>query len=211
MPIKTDTEISSDSSDETIAPTSPVSAPPSPKKKRAVRKKKTVKAAEDEAVDDVVDDVVEHINPVCTKKARGRPPKPIEEKLAKKTVIKEKIIYMVPDADGNYKKVKNPVLTKRDLKKIELEKQKEKKELELGKVLIAKKNGQVDKRSSKPRTPAQLEATKKLLAANEKRRQLQKEMKNTETKQMIKDSVIEVVNQPFYEPKKVDPYENMRF
>tara|TARA_A100001201_G_scaffold103604_1_gene88882 strand:+ start:7431 stop:8081 length:651 start_codon:yes stop_codon:yes gene_type:complete len=211
----TDHSITSDS-DETIAPPeSPTvsSAPPSPaKKNRKPRKSKARSKSEDDVKDDVQDDVViEHVNPVCNKKPRGRPKKPLEEKLAKKVVVKEKVIYMVPDKDGNYKKVKNPALTQRDIKKIELEKEKEQKEIELGKVLVTKKNGKIDKRSSKPRTPAQIEATKKLLAANEKRRQMQKQIKDTETKQMIKDSVKEVVNEPFYEPKKHDPYENIRF
>ena len=63
------------------------------------------------------------------------------------TIVKEKVIYMIPDKDGGYKKVKNPELTKRDLVRIEREKELQAKEQELGKRLLAKKNGKLDKRS----------------------------------------------------------------
>ena len=127
MPIKSDTELisDSDSSDSTLEPHSPASVPTSPKK-NTVRKKKTVKDVVTDEANDVKEHVKEHVNPIC-KKPRGRPKKSLEEKLAKKTIIREKIIYMIPDSDGNLKKVKNPELTKRDLKRIELEKQKEEK------------------------------------------------------------------------------------
>ena len=214
--INSNTDINSDTDETLEPPESPVvvnSTPPSPAKKsrkpQKPRKPKNECKSEDDVKQD--DDIQEHVNPVCTKKPRGRPPKSEAEKLAKKTIVREKIIYMIPDSDGNLKRVKNPELSKRDLKKIELEKEKEKKEIELGKMLVAKKNGKIDKRSSKPRTPAQIEATRRLLAANEKRREMQKQMKNSEKKQMIKESLKEVVAEPFYEPKQVDPYENMKF
>ena len=61
----------------------------------------------------------EVLSPVKKKKPKGRPPKPLEEKLAKQTIVKEKIIYMIPNENGGYDKVKNKQLTARDIKKIE--------------------------------------------------------------------------------------------
>ena len=125
------------------------------------------------------------------------------------TIVKEKVIYMIPDKDGGYKKVKNPELTKRDLVRIEREKELQAKEQELGKRLLAKKNGKLDKRSvgGKTRSPAQIEATKKLLEANRIRREANKKLKDHEkketTKKLVKESVREVVSEPFYEPKHI--------
>jgi len=125
------------------------------------------------------------------------------------TIVKEKVIYMIPDKDGGYKKVKNPELTKRDLVRIEREQELQAKEQELGKRLLAKKNGKLDKRSvgGKTRSPAQIEATKKLLEANRIRREANKKLKNHEksesTKKLVKESVREVVSEPFYEPKHI--------
>jgi len=136
------------------------------------------------------------------KKPKGRPKKPLEEKLAKQVITKEKIIYMVQNDKGEYEKAKNPKITARELKKIELQKEKEKKEIELGKTLQTRKNGKLDNRSVKTRTPAQIEATKRMLEANKKRREEKGKYKKEENKQIIKDSVREVVNEPFYEPKK---------
>ena len=122
----------------------------------------------------------EVLSPVKKKKPKGRPPKPLEEKLAKQTIVKEKIIYMIPNENGGYDKVKNKQLTARDIKKIEEEKKITEMEKELGKKLLRKSNGKLDKRSigEKTRTPAQIEATKKMLAANEKRRAAQRELKD---------------------------------
>ena len=154
------------------------------------------------------------VEPQYKKKPKGRPKKPIEEKLAKQVITKEKIIYMVQNEKGEFEKAKNPKLTAKELKKMELEKEKERKEIELGKRLQTRKNGKIDNRSSKPRTPAQIEATRKLVEANKKRREEKNKYKKEETKQIVKDSVREVVNEPFYQPKpvkKIDPYENLVF
>lgn len=148
------------------------------------------------------------------KKPKGRPKKPLEEKLAKQIITKEKIIYMVQNDKGEYEKVKNPKITARELKKMELQKEKERKEIELGKTLQTRKNGKIDNRSAKTRTPAQIEATKRMLEANKKRREEKKNYKKEADKQVIKDSVREVVNEPFYQPppqKPVDPYANLKF
>ena len=160
----------------------------------------------------------EVLSPVKKKKPKGRPPKPLEEKLAKKTIIKEKVIYMLPDDKGGYTEQKNKQLTKRDLKKIEERKKVEEMEKELGKKLLTKKNGKVDKRSigEKTRTPAQIAATKAMLAANEKRRAAQRELKDlkkeTKTKEIVKQSLEEVIYKPSPKPDiKPDPYANIRF
>jgi hypothetical protein len=195
------------SSDESIEPQSP--------------NETTVEVIEEEDYDYLVkqkhkeiykDD--SEVKPKKEKKPKGRPKKPIEEKLAKQVITKEKIIYMVQNDKGEYEKAKNPKLTAKELKKMELEKEKEKKEIELGKRLQTRKNGKIDNRSAKTRTPAQIEATRKLVEANKKRREEKSKYKKEEHKQIVKDSVREVVNEPFYQPKPVkpiDPYENMRF
>ena len=119
---------------------------------------------------------------------------------------------MVQNDKGEFEKAKNPKITARELKKIELQKEKERKEIELGKTLQTRKNGKIDNRSAKVRTPAQIEATKKMLEANKKRREEKNTYKKAEDKQIIKDSVREVVNEPFYEPPKpLNPYKNLIF
>lgn len=152
------------------------------------------------------------------KKPKGRPPKPLEEKLAKQTIVKEKIIYMIPNENGGYDKVKNKQLTARDLKKIEEEKKITEMEQQLGKKLLRKSNGKLDKRSigDRTRTPAQIEATKKMLAANEKRRAAQKELKDLKKENKTKEVVKEALNEVIYKPSKKaepkpTPYDNLRF
>jgi len=191
-----------DSSDESIEPESP--------------NETTIKVMEEEEPQEE-DEEYNYIVKSKTKekkKPKGRPKKPLEEKLAKQVITKEKIIYMVQNDKGEYEKAKNPKLTARDLKKMELQKEKERKEIELGKRLQTRKNGKVDNRSAKTRTPAQIEATKKLVEANKKRREDKNKYKKEETKQIVKDSVREVVNEPFYQPKPakvIDPYAGMIF
>ena len=172
---------------------------------------------EEEVVKEVVkEDPVEPVKKVVKKKKVGRPAKPLEEKLAKQVVVKEKIIYMVQNDKGEFEKAKNPKMTARDLKKIQLEKEKEAKELELGKKLLAKKNGKIDTRSTMKRTPAQIEATRKMVEANKLRRAEKNKATKKENKEIVKasvkESVKEVLQEPFYEPaKQVDPYANMIF
>jgi hypothetical protein len=194
-----------ESSDETIEPTSPVM--PVVKETKKKKSKKTLTKQEKEEIDDYNSSFnVEPQYKEVKKKGKGRPPKPIEEKLAKQVVVKEKIIYMVQNEKGEFEKAKNPKLTVKELKKIELNKQKEQKEIELGKTLQTRKNGKIDNRSAKTRTPAQIEATKRMVEANKKRREEKAQYKEKENKtilkEAVKDSVREVVNEPFYEPKK---------
>jgi hypothetical protein len=173
---------------------------------------------EEEVVKEVIKEAepVEPVKKVVKKKQVGRPAKPLEEKLAKQVVVKEKIIYMVQNDKGEFEKAKNPKMTARDLKKIELQKEKEAKEIELGKKLLAKKNGKIDNRSVKQRTPAQIEATRKMVEANKLRRAEKSKATKKENKEIVKESVKEsvkeVLQEPFYEPAKpVDPYANMIF
>ena len=158
-------------------------------------------------------------SPVKKKNKVGRPEKSLEEKLAKKTIIKEKVIYMIPDENGGFKEQKNKQLTARDLKRIEDKKKVEEMEKELGKKLIQKKNGKVDKRSigGRTRTPAQIEATKKMLEANKKRRAAERELKDvkktTKHKEVVKEALEEVIYKPSKkpEPKPPSPYDNLKF
>ena len=194
-------------SDETIEPQETVV--------EEIKLKNNKKIIQDEVQDE------ELLSPV--KKKKGRPAKTehekLEEKLSKKTIIKEKIVYMIPDESGGYKQVKNKQLTARDLKKIEERKKAEQMELELGKKLLRTKSGKVDKRSigERTRTPAQIAATKAMLEANVKRRQAQKELKDmkkeNKTKEIVKQSLEEVIYKPSKkpEPKPPSPYDNLKF
>ena len=132
------------------------------------------------------------------KKKMGRPKTHTKEVIHK---IHEKVIYMIPDGNGGFEEVKNPKpLCKKDLKKIELEKQVKQNEIELGKKLVRKKNGTTDLRSKNKRTEKQIENAKKLVEFNKKKREeklkLQKEQLNNTIKEQVQDSMIEVVSKP---------------
>ena len=125
---------------------------------------------------------------------------------------------MIPDENGGFKEQKNKALTSRDIKRIEDKKKVEEMEKELGKKLIQKKNGKVDKRSigMKTRTPAQIEATKKMLEANKKRRAAERELKDvkktTKHKEVVKEALEEVIYKPSKKPDpKPSPYDNLKF
>ncbi len=200
-------ESDAEESDETIEPQDEVV--------EEIKLKNNKKLIKNEVQDE------ELLSPV--KKKKGRPAKTehekLEEKLSKKTIIKEKVIYMIQDPEsGGYKEVKNKQLTARDLKKIEERKKAEQMEIELGKKLLRTKNGKVDKRSigEKTRTPAQVAATQKMLEANIKRRQAQKELKDmkkeTKTKEIVKEALEEIVYKPSKKPDpKPSPYDNLKF
>ena len=166
--------------------------------------------------------------PKKVKKKMGRPRLSKEEKMAKRVVVKEKVIYMVQNADGDFEKVRRPILSKTELKKAEREKARVEQEVELGKKLAARKNGIVDKRSANKRTAAQIAATQRMVSANKARKAARDAEKEAKTKKIVKESLKEVVSEPvekppekpFYEPKstpapaapvKEDPYKNMVF
>ncbi len=119
-----------------------------------------------------------------------------------KEIYKEKIIYMVDCGNGNYLECDSkPKLTKKELQKIENEEGVSKKEIELGKKLIRKKNGTADNRS-KPRTEKQIAANKKLGELSKQRNLKKKEDKKSELNTQIKSALIDVVSRPIEQTKK---------
>ena len=123
-------------------------------------------------------------------------------------VIKEKIIYMMPDGNGDYKKVKPPVITDIQRKKQEQIKKNEAEFEEIQekatKLLRKTKHGKVDGRSQK--TPAQLKALEKArekakIARDAKLKEKREKDKN-ELKETITDSVLDVVSKPATEIKE---------
>tara|TARA_R110000824_G_scaffold229618_1_gene417284 strand:+ start:58 stop:864 length:807 start_codon:yes stop_codon:yes gene_type:complete len=131
------------------------------------------------------------------KKSRGRPKKTLEEKLSKKTIIKEKIIYMIPNESGGYDPIKNvKPLSKAHLQKIENEKKVAEEEILIGKRIVRTKSGKGDQRSIKPRSEAQIAHSKKFVAMMAEKRKKKIEEINSNTKAIIKESIVEVVTQP---------------
>ena len=121
--------------------------------------------------------------------------------------IQEKIIYMIPDGSGGYEQINNPKpLTKKDLKKIELEKDAKHDEIEIGRKLIRKKNGSTDMRSKNTRSEKQIENSKKLVEYNRKKKEeklkLKKEELNNTIKEQVEDSMINVVTKPISQIKE---------
>jgi len=147
-------------------------------------------------------------------KEQGKSVKETKPKTHTKEVIKkEKVIYMIPDNNGGYTEVKKPPkLTKKDIKKHENELAVQKQEELIGKKLVRKKNGTVDKRSANTKTvrsPAQIEASKRLVELNKKRREdrlkakEQKEKSKLEDiKEEISDTIINVVSKPIQQVKE---------
>ena len=132
------------------------------------------------------------------KKPKGRPPKPIEEKLAKQIITKEKIIYMIPDDSGGYTEFKNQKLTKKDMRKIENDKLFKKEQEEVGKKLIQKRNGALDKRSlpKKEPTQKQIDARLNFVANNKKRAEDRRKLKNDDISRIVHNTVVDVVKTP---------------
>ena len=193
--------MSDSESDSSIEPNeTPVIQPKIKKKKKIVQKVVEVEVTDDE----------EEPPPPKVVKKKGRPFRTEEEKNAKQIITKEKIIYMIPQEDGTYKKTKAPT-SERAMKKIQLQQDLEKKEKTLGKQLLARKNGKVDKRSLGKRSEAQIKATEIMLAKNKIRREMKAKEKEQQQKkslkETVKDSVREVVKEPFYEPKPAKPVE----
>jgi len=140
---------------------------------------------------------------------RGRPPKPIEEKLAKKVIKKEKIVYVIQDSDGKLTRKDPDKMGIRDLKKLKIEDEAQKQELEYGKKLARLKNGKA--KIPKTRTEAQKKATEKMLEANRLRRAGKKSEEKIERKQEIKEVVKESVKEVVQEPaiSKPPPQKSM--
>ena len=139
------------------------------------------------------------------KQKRGRPKKNKTETIK----IIEKKIYMVQDDNGDYVEKKEKPLSARDLKKIEVEKQNIKTEIEIGKKLIRKKNGKLDNRSVKERSPAQIAHSIKLVELNRLRREKKlidskKELDNS-IDNSVKKSMIKIITEPKKMLKDVVP------
>ena len=185
-----------------------------PQTKKKQKEKKPMSEAKRKAVEKLVENNKKRAEQRKLDKEQGKPVKETKPKTHTKEVIhKEKIIYMIQDNNGEFKEVKNPPkLTKKDIKKHENELEVQKQEELLGKKLIRKKNGTADKRSSNVkavRTPAQIEASKKLVELNKKRKEdrlKQKELKEKskmeDMKDEITDTIINVVSKPIQQVKE---------
>ena len=126
----------------------------------------------------------------------------IKKEMPMKEIYKEKIIYMVDCGNGNYLECDSkPKLTKKEMQKIENEEGVSKKEIEIGKKLIRKKNGTQDNRS-KPRTEKQIAANKKLGELSKQRNLKKKEEKKSELNTQIKSALIDVVSRPIETTKR---------
>ena len=159
------------------------------------------------------DDEEEPPQPIVKKKKKkGRPPMPLEERLAKKVITKEKVIYMIEGQDGTLTKKDPKQISLRELKKLEKEEEAQKKELELGRRLKRMKDGSA--KIPKPRSAKQIEATKKMreaLEAKKKARkeqgvqekQVKQEAKEKVLKESVKESIREVVQEPIKPPPRV--------
>tara|TARA_Y100000004_G_scaffold197271_1_gene270795 strand:- start:3687 stop:4505 length:819 start_codon:yes stop_codon:yes gene_type:complete len=186
---------------------------------------------QEEEVEEVEEEVQEEIKPVKSKKNRSEKQKSALEKgrlaLKKKrdekkaleektgismrkkdgrdTIIKhtEKIIYMVENDKGEFVEHKNKPLSKKELKKLENQQKTQAIEKEIGKKLFQKKNGEVDMRSKNKRTPAQIEASKKLVEYNRLKREKQKAEKEKQLKNTVQEAVVDVVTKPMTEVKKM--------
>ena len=134
--------------------------------------------------------------------------KPKEEIVVNREI--QKIIYMIPDGKGNFEKHLNkPRISKKDIQYQKNLIEVEKEELITGKILLKTKQGKLDNRSKKSRTPAQIKATEALVARAKSRREDAKKSKdNLENSKMekIKDEVhntiVDVVKTPASQIKK---------
>lgn len=138
--------------------------------------------------------------PSPVKKKMGRPPKPLEERLAKQIITKEKIIYVIQDENGNMVKKDPNKISAKEMKKIKAEEEAQKKELELGRKLGRLKNGSA--RMPKTRTDKQIAHMKTLIEKNKERRGKKSIEKKEQTKQIVKEAVKEVVREPAQPPTK---------
>ena len=121
--------------------------------------------------------------------------KQIMKEMPMKEIYKERVIYMIPTQNGFIESDSIPRLSKKEIQKMDNEELVSKKELEIGKKIIRKKNGTADNRS-KPRTEKQI-------GELSKQRQLKKkEDKKSELNKEIKSALIDVVSRPIEQTKK---------
>ena len=134
------------------------------------------------------------------KKKKGRPAKSLEEKLAKQVITKEKVIYVIQDENGNLIKKDPNKISAKEMKKILVEEDAQKKELELGKKLGRLKNGSA--KIPKPRTQKQIDHMKNLIEKNQERRGKKSVENKAQTKEIVKEALKEVVSEPARPPPK---------
>ena len=127
--------------------------------------------------------------------------KQIMKEMPMKEIYKERVIYMIPTQNGFIESDSIPRLSKKELQKMDNEELVSKKELEIGKKIIRKKNGTADNRS-KPRTEKQIAANKKLGELSKQRQLKKKEDKKSELNKEIKSALIDVVSRPIETTKK---------
>ena len=120
------------------------------------------------------------------------------KKLAKQVIRKEKIVYVVQDNDGNLVRKDPTKLGIRELRKLKIEDDAQKAEIEYGKKLGRLKNGKA--KIPKTRTEAQRKATERMLEFNRLKRAGKKSEdkieRKAEIKEVVKESVKEVVQEP---------------
>ena len=103
--------------------------------------------------------------------------KQIMKEMPMKEIYKERVIYMIPTQNGFIESDSIPRLSKKEIQKMDNEELVSKKELEIGKKIIRKKNGTADNRS-KPRTEKQIAANKKLGELSKQRQLKKKKIRN---------------------------------
>jgi len=177
----------------------PIKPPPAkpPTVKKVAKKGKVVKLPEPEVEAEVIEEpVVEEVKP---KKRMGRPPKSLEEKLAKQVIVKEKLIYVIQDpVTGNMVKKDASKMGARELKKLQQQQEHDELEVKYGRSLAKLKNGKT--KLPRERTEAQKAATALLMERNKIRRENAKKAKESKAKEDLKEavtqSVVEVVSRP---------------
>ena len=177
-------------------PKAPIKPPPAkpPTVKKVAKKVKVVKLPEPEAEAEVIEEPE-----VKPKKRMGRPPKSLEEKLAKQVIVKEKLIYVIQDpVTGNMVKKDASKMGARELKKLQQQQEHDELEVKYGRSLAKLKNGKT--KIPRERTEAQKAATALLMERNKIRRENAKKAKESKAKEDLKEavtqSVVEVVSRP---------------
>ena len=128
--------------------------------------------------------------------------------------VKEKVIYMIPDEQnaGQFKPINVKPPSKRELAKIEKERELKQQEIDTGKKIRATRKGEADKRTTKERSPAQIAAAKALVERNKAKREAAKAAKAQEKKQeavaqaesikdAVEETVLNVVSKPIEQVK----------
>ena len=106
-------------------------------------------------------------------------------------------IYYIQDNEGNFVKVKNPKLKKKDIEYHENDEKTREQEKALGKALLRKKNGTADKRQNKREpTQKQIEARKKFVENNKKKAEARRNKDKEEIHEVVHNTIVDVVQTP---------------